>query len=255
MKTRPSIIDELDAYFAKRRHSFDQFDDLPTLIEGVLTELHCDVSKQPPESLPDPLVEFLGITTPEYRDALLFELTAPLAFKKQLFVNVVTKDSINALNTINEMFGALYGNLIEWRGFQESDDQFLLNNAYLVGKRVVIVYTSGKARKFAEFVESPILQARSESDGFFTIINSYPVILSVDNVDDLPDPGIMKDAVVIPIVDTVVGKKDPHNPLRTVTGIYLNDDAREAVLLWLAYNVLPRFLNGEVKKYVVGNGT
>jgi len=218
-----------------------------------LVVLPYDFSKPAPSDMPEELVEFLGIVPPKYRDALLFELTSPLSFERQLFVNYIADDTeggqANTLNTINEAFGSLYGNYVSWRSFNTSNSAFQYDNAYILDSLVIMVYLSGKPKKLAEFVKSPVITARYSHGMPFNVANRFPVIVNVDNYEYMPEPVLLKDAVIIPIIDTVLGKKDPNVPWVVRGGLFWNDEVRESIVLWLIHNVLLRYLRGERYKY------
>ncbi len=220
-------------------------DNYPSLIA-----LPYDFSKEPPSSMPEELREFLNITPPQFREALLFELVSPLTFERQLFVNYIVDNVGNALNTINEAFGALYGNYIAWRGFKGSGVTYEEDNAYSLHALCILAYEVGSSKRLTEFIRSPVLTARFRYGARFSYKNRFPVIVNVDNYENMPNHQLLGDAMIIPITDTIVGKNYPGDAVRIVTGIYWGDEVRENIVLWLIYNVLIRYLRGEHKKYI-----
>jgi hypothetical protein len=207
-----------------------------------------DLSKKPPTEMPNELKQILTITPPQFQDALLFELTAPLAYQKQVFVDYIVDYWAEALDTINNVLHQLYWDEEKLMAVGEYWTEF--DKAYFFDKLFIYSYCPGKSKGLKEFIDTSIITGKFKYHAPFSFRNRFPITIVADYYKDMPDHTVLKDAIIIPITYTVIGTPDPTDISGKVRFIHWSHETRENIILWLIYNVLPRYLRGEHKKYM-----
>ncbi len=209
-----------------------------------------DFSKNPPKEMPEELKEVLTITPPSFREALLYELVSPLTFQKQLFVNYIVDKHYEAQYTLNEVFETLYARAIGYSNFFEPGISRECMYSDLIWQFAIHSYLFHTSEIIKSLMESPMIVGRIKYHHNVVFRNRFPIIIDVTDNRDLLDPNLIEDMVIIPITDTVLGKRDPRYGGLERWCLNWSEETKEEIVLWLIHNVLIKSLRGGYKNYM-----